>query len=327
MPTLEHKVETLAEDPPLLRMLFYGSPKTKKTWLAGTAAEAGFNTILLDSDHGYHILLKTIKASARKRLQIIEARDSLKKARAAEFIIRFLKLGKINFNESTRTVVTNSTLLDENCIHLSESLHLNSNTVIILDSYTAIIRSIATRFAIENEIDVTKAKKTTWDGYASCGILASWLLNRLTKLPCHVIVIGHKTVYEKHGRDREGKDIIEWTRQQIKSTSGPHSMTLGDGFSDILYFENISSALTKISTRADKDMEGGSRLIPPNIYNWDKLQFKDICAHAGIKLPPQDLPYLDFSVPESEKQASKLKTKTPDIKVAAKPTILQRLKI
>ena len=46
MPTLEAKSNE--ESGMLLRELFYGPPKTRKTWLAGTAAEAGFNVILID---------------------------------------------------------------------------------------------------------------------------------------------------------------------------------------------------------------------------------------------------------------------------------------
>lgn len=307
MPSLEQKVANLSSNPPLLRMLFYGSPKTKKTWLAGTAAEAGFNTILLDSDHGYHILLKNLSNAAKKRLMVIESRDELKKATAAEFTTRFLKLGNVTFNEQTRKVVLNAKAIDENCIQLNVDRHLNKNTVLIVDSYTALVRSIVFRYAIEQKIDLTDPSKTDWDGYAWCGSLASWMLEKLSKLPCHIIVIGHKTVYEKRAKDQK---TIEWTRQQIKSTSGPHSMTIGDMFSDILYFENVSSSMTKISTRADKDMEGGSRMIPPNIYDWNKLQFKDICAFAGINLPPESLPYLDFSVPkqtEGDKKESEQK--------------------
>lgn len=317
MPSLSQKITDLAENPPLLRQLYYGSPKTRKTWLAGTAAEAGFNTILLDSDHGYHILLKNLSPKAQKRLMVIESRDALKKATAAEFMTRFLKFGLVTFNESTREIITNVKLIDENCIQLSAEKHLNQNTVLIVDSYTALVRSIASRYAIEHKIDLTDPKKTDWEGYAWCGALASWMLDRLSRLPCHVIIIGHKTVYEKRAKDQK---TIEWTRQQIKSTSGPHSMTIGDMFSDILYFENVSSSLTKISTRADKDMEGGSRMIPPDSYKWDDLQFKDICKFAGIKLPDKSLPYLDFSI-EKPKEGVKNEADKPTINT--KPNLTQ----
>ena len=328
MPSLSDKIETLEDNPPLLRQLFYGSPKTRKTWLAGTAATAGFNTILIDSDHGYHILLKNLPEEARKRLMIIEARDSLKRATAIEFMSRFLKFGNVIFNEETKEVVLASKLVDENCIELSLKKHLNSNTVLIIDSYTALVRSIAFRYAIENKIDLSDASKPDWDGYAWCGTLASWIVDKLTTLPCHIIVIGHKTVYEKKSSD--GKKT-EWTRTQLKSTSGPHSMTIGDKFSDILYFENASSSVTKISTRAEKDAEGVSRLIPPGSYNWQELQFDKICEYSGIKLPPKDLPVLDFSLEQhteekKDEQNSTVKTgQAQSAKIPNKLTGLSKL--
>lgn len=291
MPSLADKLKN-PDDVLLLRELFYGAPKTRKTWLAGTAAEAGFNTILLDADHGYHILTKQLSDEAKKRLTLIECRDSLKSATASKFIARFLKQGKIWFNEKKRSIVLTQNNLDDDCIELNEETHLNRNTVLILDSYSAIVQSIKFSYAIEHQIDLTDPEKESWDGYAWSGMLASYILERLTKLPCHVIVIGHATQYEK--RDKTGKNI-EWQRRIIKSTSGPHAMTIADKFSDILYFYNVSASTTKIETRAEKDAEGGSRIIPPNVYKWEDLQFKDICKLAGIPLPPSDLPYLDFT--------------------------------
>lgn len=304
MPTLEQKISKSSENPPLLRELFYGSPKTRKTWLAGTAAEAGFNTILIDSDHGYHILLKQLSPEARKRLMIIEARDSTKSPVAAAFLIRLLKHNVVLFNEKQREIITNVKLLQEDsfrkdCIQLNIQKHLNSNTVLIIDSYTALVRSMQLSFCNDTKLDMTAAfdykKPGVRDGFGWTGGLATWILEKISQLPCHIIVIAHKSIYEKYSKDQK---TIEWSRIQCKSTSGPHAMTIGDKFSDILYFENVSSSLTKISTRADKDMEGGSRLIPPNSYNWEKLQFKDICNYAGIKLPSKDLEYLDFSIPK-----------------------------
>lgn len=297
MPTLETKTIN-AENSILLRELFYGAPKTRKTWLAGTAAEAGFNVILLDADHGYHILTKQLSATAKKRLNLFECRDSLTQPVASQFLARFLKQGKVWFNEKTRRVIQFQKDLDSDCIELSMDKHLNSNTVLILDSYTAIVNSLKFAYAKERQIDLTdlseddsKDMMTKRSGYAVSGGLASFILERITKLPCHVIVIGHSSQYEKYSKD--GK-TMEWSRRVVKSTSNPHSLTIGDKFSDILFFNNASASVTKIETRADKDAEGGSRIIPPNSYMWADLQWANICKLANIPLPPRDLPYLDF---------------------------------
>lgn len=297
MPTLETKTINKSNSI-LLRELFYGAPKTRKTWLAGTAAEAGFNVILLDADHGYHILTRNLSDDAKKRLTLFECRDSLTQPVASLFLARFLKQGKVWFNEKTRRVVLFQKDLDSACVELSQDKHLNSNTVLILDSYTAIVNSLKFAYAKERQIDLTdlseddtKDMTTKRTGYAVSGGLASFILERITKLPCHVIVIGHASQYEKYSKD--GKKM-EWSRRVVKSTSNPHSLTIGDKFSDILYFFNASASVTKVETRADGDAEGGSRIIPPNSYMWEDLKWAKICELANIPLPKKDLPYLDF---------------------------------
>ena len=293
----------------LLRLLFYGAPKTRKTWLAGTAAEAGFNTILLDMDHGYHILLDNLSEQAQKRLMLIECRDSLKAARACTFMSQFLKSSNVWFDEEEKRTILLPQELNDNCVELDAQKHLNKNTVLIIDSYTALVASLHFQYAKENSIDLSDAKKTDWEGYGWAGRLASWMLEKISQLPCHVIVIGHKSVYEKYSGSKKDRKL-EWARQQIKSVSNPHAMTIGDKFSDILYFESVSSIRTTIDTRPGKDREGGSRVIAPNLYDWNKLQFADICKHAHINLPPADLPYLDFSIDKELIEAAHQKANT-----------------
>jgi len=308
----------------LLRLLYFGAQKTRKTWAACTAAEAGFNTILLDMDHGYHIALDNISPEAQERITLIECQDSLKAARASIFLSKFLKSGKVWFDEEEKKPVLLPQQLNDNCIALDVDRHLNKNTVLIVDSYTALVASIQFQYAKENNIDLSDALKTEWDGYGWAGRLASWTLEKLSQLPCHVIVIGHRSIYEKYkgsGKDRK----IDWTRLQVKSVSGPHAMTIGDKFSDILYFEAQSSIRTTIDTRPGKDHEGGSRIIPPNQYDWERLKFRDICALGHIDLPPKDLPYLDFSIDKELIEAAQQKASTKAIKPQAKQVKLSGL--
>lgn len=319
MNLLEKKQDPNAEI--LLRLMFFGPPKTKKTWLAGTAAEAGFNTILLDIDHGYHILLNNLDEAAMKRLTLIECRDSLTQANASVFMSKFLKSGKVWFDEKQKKPVLLPQYLNDDCIELSMEKHLSSNTVLIVDSWTRLVASIAFQYAKENNIDLSDAEKTEWDGYGWAGRLASWMLEKLAELPCHVIVIGHRTVYEKYkgtGRDRK----LDWVREQMKSVSGPHSMTLGDKFSDIFRFASASSIRTTVDTRPGKDVEGGSRIVPPNQYDWDKIKFKQICELGGIHLPPNDLPYLDLSMTAEQREKSNEAVKPMGIKTKAQPVKL-----
>jgi len=278
VPTLD---DTLANNL-RLRLIAYGPGKTRKTWWAATAAEVGFNVILLDGEQGSGIL-KQIQPEARKRIYVLDVQDTQGKAVMAEALTWMCKLRSSFYDEVKKQRVT---VANENCIQFDWS-RLDSNTVVILDSYSALTWSLVVRYCAEQQIDLSDAQKTDWDGYAWCGNLATWLLQQLSLLPCHLIVIGHQQAYEKYsgnGRDRK----LDWTRMQMRSTSGPHAMQIAKMFDDVLYF-TIQGQTTYIDARPAGDRDGGSRNLSPKRYTFDEFKFKDLCKEAGVALPPKDL--------------------------------------
>jgi len=288
MPTLPTSLDEQVK----LRLLLYGPAKTKKTWLAGTAAEAGFNVIYLDSEEGFKIF-KHLSPEAQKRIYRIDITDTLKRAVACEFMTYFCKYDKIYWDEARKRKVMKPDA--ENVIELNHS-RLDTNTVLVLDSYTELVWSLAVRYATEQNIDLSDAEKTDWDGYRWTGTLATWIIEQLVKLPCHVVVIGHATEYEKRSKDQK---TIEWSRTQLKSTSGPHAMTLSQKFDDVLYF-HIKGSSVYVDVRADKNRDSGGRVIPPAEYKWEDVTFENLCRMAGVPLPPKDLPPVEtLVIPEA----------------------------
>ena len=170
------------------------------------------------------------------------------------------------------------------------------------------------QYAKENMIDMSVAEEgdDKWGYYRWAGALSTWAMTQLCGLSCHVVVIAHTDVYEK--RSKDGKKV-EWSKRQIKSTSGPHAMQMPAKFSDILYFYQKGTAF-KISTKGNEDADGGSRLIAPGDYNWDALQFKDIIKSAMLPLPPKDNPLVDYSLAVAK---SKVGTKSGLVTPVAKP--------
>lgn len=280
-----------------LSLLFYGPAKTRKTWLAGTAAEAGFNVLYLDNEHGFKIF-KQLDAAAQRRIYRIDIADTLKRAVSAEFMTYLCKYDKFFWDESRKRKVMKAD--SDSVIQLDHS-RLDLNTVLILDSYTELVWSLTKRYAIEQNIDLSDADKTDWDGYRFTGMLATWVLEQLVKLPCHVIVIGHATNYEK--RSKDGK-TVEWTRTQPKSTSGPHAMTIANKFDDVLFFK-MKGTQVYVDTRPDKDRDSGGRVIPPGEYKWDDLRFDKLCDLAGVRRPdPTQLrPVIELIAAESATQS------------------------
>ena len=303
----------------LLRVLAYGSAKTKKTWWAGKAAEAGYNVLLLDGDDGWHIL-KQIKPEAQKRIQVVNMTDERGRPIFATAMSRLMKDGKLIWDEKAKQSATLNP--NANCIKIDLDL-MNADCVVVMDSWTAYVISLMLHYAKENLIDMSVAEEgdDKWGYYRWAGALASWNIVQLTSLLCHVIVVAHTDVYEK--RSKDGKKIIS-SKRQIKSTSGPHAMQLPAKFSDILYFYQHKTAW-KISTRGDDNADGGSRLIKPGEYNWEELQFKDLIKAAGLALPKADNPLIDYSLPTG-KTPAKITASTIQIsggKTAAKPNLVK----
>lgn len=303
--------ERLQSDDILLRVLAYGDAKTRKTWWVGKAAEAGFNVLLVDGDDGWHIL-NQIKPEYQFRIQVVNMTDNRGRPIFAESLARLLKDGKLVWDEKEKKSAKLNP--NDNCINIDLNL-LDHNCIFVVDSWTAFVRSLMLQYARENMIDLSQAEEgdDKWGYYRWAGALASWALTQITALQCHVVVIGHTDMYEK--RSKDGKKI-EWSKRQIKSTSGPHSMQLPSQFSDILRFYQKGTA-TKISTRGDETSDGGSRFVPPGEYNWDDLQFINIIKLANAPTPENNPP-IDYSLQAAVKSVAKSGLVTPVQKPKAK---------
>jgi len=308
----------LEEQDMLLRILEYGPAKSKKTWWIGKAAEAGYNVLFLDGDNGWHIL-KQIKPEAQKRIQIIDARDKLGQPMFAAFLTSLLKRGKIVWDNKARKI--ENIKPNENCIAIDLN-KFGQFDIVVIDSWTALARSLMLQYAKEHMIDLTDADdqdEDKWGYYRWAGTLINWLATQFTALDCHIAVIGHADQYEK--RSKDGKSVI-FSKRQVKSTSGPNAMQLPSQFSEILYFYPKGKAF-KIDTFGTDEADGGSRLIAPGTYNWDALQFVDLIKVAGLPLPDKSHPLIDYSLPTTttkRAQASgEAATAKPIVKPVAKP--------
>lgn len=290
--------EYLANDI-LLRVLIYGTPGTKKTLWALAAAEAGFRVLLFDADRGASIA-KLLSPAARSRIHHIDCADGPLDSFAATFIALLLKEYCIYYNETTRRITTRP-FADAQFIDLR---NFGRETIVVLDSYTALVRSVTRQYAFENNIDLSTAAKEEWEGYRWCGALLSWILGQLAALPCHLIVVGHQTNYERHKKhptDPRKQGPLEYVRRQLVSSSNPHGLTLARDFSDELYF--ITEGMTTyIDTRGNFLEEAKSRHVPPAKYLWSAthgyseanmpgLSFADLAATVNALPETPAIPF------------------------------------
>ena len=266
----------------LLRAFIYGADKTKKTWWALRAAEAGFNVVLLDGDGGSSIV-RQIKPEFHERILIADLLDSLDRAVFAEFMAMFLREGNsFTWDEDDRQFVLRPKA--EHAHLVVDSSKLGPDTVLIVDSWTALAASTVFRYALENNLDLSDAARTDWDGYGWQGRFLTFVAQKLKALRCHVIVIGHQTVYEK--RSSDGKTVLS-SRTVPVSSSNNHAMALTKNFNEVLYFQALGPSTFKVSASGGADLVAGSRVLEPRVYDWDKCTPMSIMEKLGIHAPEQ----------------------------------------
>lgn len=260
-------------------------------------AELGFNVILLDSDDGSHILTQVSQA-AKKRIFHLLIKDEIDRQVASIFMTLFLKGRKFLWDEQGKTrVVSPSVRNKEHSFVWCDFTKLTANDVLVIDSHTANVISLGSRWYQERGINIddaalTKGEIDLRDFYGYTGTISTFWIKQLKALPCHVILICHQQIYEKRKTINEGgkkREIVEWTRTQPISTSGPNAMTLAKEFSEILYFY-MRGRNVKISTEAEEGRDGGCRILPPKVWQWDELTFKTICEICNYKIPAPDAP-------------------------------------
>jgi len=282
MPKLNTKE---ARDNVLLKELIYGPSQTKKTFWAGMAAEAGYNVILLSGDSKYQVLFN-LTEEAQSRITILPVADKITGPQFGYAVVTALKaIAPLIWNDTKGQQLFKDLDDEDNYILLDAKL-LDHNFVLVVDSWTALVDSILWDFANEQGVDLSDGAKEEWELYGPCNRLATWILQQLQGLPCHVIVIGHSTMWEKRkgGKDKATKNEIIETRQQIISTSGNHSKLLPGHFSETLLFGITGNNYNWVDSRPQGDRDSGSRTLC-KVGSWDEMQFKHFAEASGCIKP------------------------------------------
>lgn len=258
-------------DDRLLRQLIYGLAKTQKTWWTLRCAMAGFNVVYLEGDDQGGQIVSQIPQEYRSRIQIIPLAARPDRTVFAPFIATFLRpSASFTWDETART--TKAFQHDPTHSHYRITpAKLTPNDVVVIDGWKALAESSMFSYADLKELDLSEPPTDKRDAdfgrnkFSYMGDFLNWVLMRMHALPCHLIVVGHSTVYEKI--DQATQKVIEQREQPI-SSSGPHAKKLASEFTDVLYFKRISQETVKIYTGGEKDRDGGSRTFPPNSYDW-----------------------------------------------------------
>lgn len=324
MPIIE---ESLAHEN-LVRVLCYGQALTRKTTWALKAAEAGFNVIYFGFDHNFQVATQ-LSAEAKKRVYHLDMRppEDAHANSGALTLVQAAKPAVTFFDEEARQYVPMNKLEPETQYLRLDLTKVTPADIIVIDSWTAFVMNLA--IAQRPVLDVKSVPKLEWDDYAKVRLLLDLFIKNVSKLNCHLIVIGHAEVYARRRKDADpkatGSEAIEQIRTQPSSISQAHASTLAKEFTDVLFFETQNAMVgPRISTRGSVDFDAGSRLFPPFDKKWEEFQFVNL-------LPPEMLAHAAknagfssealYTAPGSEFKTGSGSSAT--INVGKAPTILK----
>jgi hypothetical protein len=291
------QADQLIQEKHRLRVFGYGAGKRRKTWWGLNAAEYGYRVLMFSGEQG-HGIVQRLSPEARTRIYILDLHDGPQNALFAQALTLAFRTGEFYVNEETRQTSPNARA---GFRHI-DMRGFGTDTLVHIDTYSALVGSLVRRFAFENAIDLADAEKQEWPGYRYCGMLASHLLDQFAAvLNCHYYVVGHETQYEKYSKgpwDAAKKTHkpgpLEFSRRQPVSTSNPHGMNVSREFDHVLHF-SASGGNIWIDTKGDDDNDAGSRALPNDKYLWENLNFEALAQTDGCAKPN------DFAPPfESE---------------------------
>jgi len=273
----------------MVRALIYGPDKTKKTWWACRAAEAGYNVILIDGDDGSSIT-KQLPPAAQERILVVDVVNTQKRAVFARFMASFCRPGNaFLWDEQEKVSISEKTKLNPDHSYVRfEPSKFTSNDVVVIDSWTALAASSQIEWANDQNVDLTAVEKEG-DQFSLLNFQArilDYVLNQIHTMPCHVIVVGHETVYEKFKTDSNGKRVIVSSDTIPISSTGPQGKKLGKHFNDVLRFYKLNDTAYRIDSAGGANIAGGSRLLPPKQYKWEEVTPQLLFEAVGAKADP-----------------------------------------
>lgn len=272
-----------------INVMCYGDAKTRKTTWAMQAAEMGYDVLFLNGDQGQDIITNNFSKEAKRRIRMIELQPKQGNGSIMTlFLAHLLKGNDIIWNDTTREIVSRMRPESGHDYFLISPRKLTNNTVLVLDSWTALVTSTISRISDEKNIDLSEVAKLEWTQYGPSGMYLDWAIEQFKALNSHNIVIAHAQTIDKYKQDPTDnkKMVLVSSKTKPISSSKNHSEKIAKYF-DILYFKMIGNQFY-VDASADQNRDGGSRIIPPKNYSFAELGFKEYAALAKIAPPIKD---------------------------------------
>lgn len=278
----------------LVKLMLIGDGKIGKSYYAGMAASEGFNVLYLNGDVATQTLTQ-LPLEAQRRLYLLEMGDTIMGGiRDTKFITSikaFTSQITFNWNDDLQRVASRND--KSNTIWKIKPGKLDENTVLVIDSWTALVESMAQEAAIANSLDLATASTSQMRAvYQSTGARGTALLQVLRAVGCHVILICHPDEYQ-HKTAPEGKKIsdvketemiIDWTKMIPKSSSRPHGMLMSKYLTDVAWMEvSPSGKERRLNFRLRADRISGGHF--DDVKSVEEYSFANLVRKIGGTVP------------------------------------------
>jgi hypothetical protein len=273
----------------------------KTTWLL-QAAEAGFNVLLLDGDVAQQRIAE-LSPEAKARIFYMDVSDRLvgdADPRMIRIVANLFTSTVFLWNDSKQDMYSptkdphdpeSGACLDE--IWEIRPGRLDHTWVLGIDSWTTLQYSAKLDKAASLGVDIADVEKIERNIYSGVGNRLTNIAVTQQKAPCHTVVLGHPTQYEKRKSQdnmtvreatRENEQIIEWTKMIPISSSNPHGFTIGKFFSDIGWIDVSPTGKRTIDFTKTSRRTSGGNLDSKGDPKVDH-RFEDLVRKVGGTVP------------------------------------------
>jgi len=204
------------------RVLVFGPPKSGKTELAGSVAEA-FKVIIFDLENGVDTLLK-LPVAWQDRVEVISIPDTRGFPIAIETMLKVIKGGPVDICEAHGKV---GCMMCKKDNLPSTHIELNTiglDTIVIVDSLTQLTNSAIAHITKSQPEDY----RLEYNDWANLGKLMDTFLSYVQQASFNIICISHETEVE-----------MEDGKQKLVPTAGTKNFSRNTAkyFDEVVYCE------------------------------------------------------------------------------------------
>ena len=282
----------------LAKLLLIGDGKIGKSFYAGMPGAENMNILYLNGDVAGQTLSQ-LPIEAQRNIYLMEMGDTIlggmRDTKFMDSMTEFTTMAKVRWNDTHQRIAKRN---DTDEIWEITPGKMDSNCILVMDSWTSLVESMMLQAARANSVDLANATTSQMRPvYQSAGLKATAMLQIIRSVPCHVIVIAHPDEYQ-HKTAPEGRRVqdvkeidmvIDWTKMIPKSTSRPHGLQMAKYFTDVAWMETSPNGKERrLNFRLKNDRISGGHF--DDLKSSEEYSFTNLIRRLGGSIPNAPVP-------------------------------------